>query len=418
MMTWHLSNRCWWSGLGAISTASFAACVLADVLYFSDAPLIADDARFLRSAAGLLADGRFRVGNDVAWEMPGTAIFFAAVSAPGLASPLASIRIANAALVATQSFLLGLLAARIFRDRLAGLSAAAIGGFYPYLVFTQGLAMSETPFDLLLVAGFLATYVWRDQGARVGWGMAAAVAILTAATLVKGSFTILPPILVAAGAIGKRPLAKVVRVLAAATAIYAAVLSPWWIRNDLLLGEFVPFTTSSAFNLYMGNSPNNPDVATYAPYLPGNWAVDHGIALEAIPGELERYRAFRDRAFAYIVEDPQAFVRRAILKLGVFWNIVPNAPAFQKPVYRWVGAATFGPVLALAILSVIWCRRRWLDLLPFYIAIAYFTALHTLTIPSIRYRLPLEPLLMVLAAGPLARLIRHGLNAVGRRAAA
>ena len=402
-----LSDAAWRSGLAAIAIASFVACVLVDLLYFDSARLVSgDEARFLHSAAILLADGQFRVGDDVAWEMPGTALFFAAVSWPGLASPLLSVRIANAALVAGQSVLLGLLAARIFRDRIAGLAAAAVGGCYPYLIFTQGLALSETPFDFLLVAGLVALYSWRDAGARIDRDMALAVAILTAATYVKGSLTVLPPLLVAAGAIGRRPASQVAHVLAVAGVLFAVLMSPWWVRNATLLGAFVPFTTSSTMNLYMGNSPNNPGIATYSPYLPQDWAVDHGVALEAIPGELDRYRAFRDRALAFIVADPAAFVRRAIVKFGVFWNIFPNAPAFQQPLYRWAGAATFGPVLALALLCGLGCRSRWRDLLPLCLVFVYITALYTLTIPSIRYRLPLEPLLIVLAAFPLAGLVR------------
>jgi 4-amino-4-deoxy-L-arabinose transferase-like glycosyltransferase len=415
VMPTDLSNRRWWVGLCGIGVASFLACLLVDFLYFDSSSLISgDEARFLRSAAGLLAHGQFRVGADVAWEMPGTAIFFAAITAPKLAAPVAAIRIANALLVAGQAVLLGLLAARLFRDRLAGLAAALLGGFYPYVVFTQGMALSETPFDFLLVAGLLAVYRWRDDGARIGGRMAVAVAILTAATYVKGTLTILAPLLVAAGAVGRRPWRDVARICAVASLLFAALMSPWWARNAILLDTFVPFTTSSTMNFYMGNSPNNPGVATYGPDLPDDWAIDHGVALEAIPGELDRYDAFRDRAVAFIRADPAAFVRRALVKFAVFWNIFPNAPAFQGPLYRWAGAATFGPVLMLALVCAGWWRRRWADLLGIYIVIVYVTALYTLTIPSIRYRLPLDPLLIVLASFPLSVLIRQAMRFADR----
>ena len=412
-MTAHPSNRFLWLGLVAIALASFVVCVSLDFFYFSNSTLSGDEERFLRSATILLQEGHFRVGNDVAWEMPGTAMLFAAVDWLNLAPPLTAIRMMNATLVSLQSVLLGLLAARIFRDRLAGLLAAFIGGFYPYLLFTQGLALSETPFIFLLVAGVLVIYYWRDQGAQVNWTMAAAVAILTAATLIKATLTILPPILVAAAAIGTQPWSRTMRIFVSSAGIYVLLMSPWWARNYVLLDEFVPFTTSSSFNLYMGNSPNNPEVGTYGPYLPQNWSVDHGIDLNLIPGELNRSRAFRDRAKAYIVKDPGAFFHRAIIKLAVFWNIMPNAPAFQKPLYHWMGAASFGPILAFAIVCGIWRRRQFLDLLPFYLTIGYFTALYTITISSIRYRLPIEPLLIVLASGPLAFVIRYGLGDCG-----
>jgi 4-amino-4-deoxy-L-arabinose transferase-like glycosyltransferase len=312
----------------------------------------------------------------------------------------------DAVLVSLQSVLVGLLAARIFHDRLASLLAAAIVAFYPYMVFTQGQALSETPFMFLLVAGLLATYAWRDQGADVNWKMAAAVAILTAATMTKAVFTVLPPVLVTVAAAGKQPFSKTARIFGCSVLVYAALMSPWWVRNYYVLGEFVPFTTSSSRNLYMGNSPNNPDVATYEPYLPADWATFHSVDLDRIPEELERDHALRDSAVTNILEAPGDFFRRALIKLSIFWSIVPNAPAFQKPLYRFVGAATFGPVLIFAIVSAVRQRRQFLLLLPFYITIAYFTAIYTVTIASIRYRLPIEPLLVILGACPLAAIVR------------
>ena len=216
----------------------------------------------------------------------------------------------------------------------------------------------------------------------------------------------MPPILAAAAAISRRSLFDGLRVLITAAALYAALMSPWWVRNYSLLGEFVPFTTSSGEALYSGNSPNNPQVGAYAPYRPQNWAVVDGVSLEAIPGEIDRYKAFRSHAVAYIIRDPADFVRRAIIKLRVFWNIMPNAPGFQKPLYKVMGAASFGPVLALAILGLFQRRRQFFELLPFYLTIGYFTLIYTITMASIRYRLPIEPLLIVLAAGALAVMIR------------
>jgi 4-amino-4-deoxy-L-arabinose transferase-like glycosyltransferase len=259
----------------------------------------------------------------------------------------------------------------------------------------------------LLMAGLLATYAWRDEGADVNWKMGGAIAILTAATMTKAVFTVLPPVLIAVAAVGKQPFSKTVRILGCSVLVYAVLMAPWWVRNYYVFGEFVPFTTSSSRNLYMGNSPNNPDVATYGPYLPEDWATVDGVDLDRIPGELERYRALRSHAVANILEAPGDFFRRALIKLSIFWSIAPNAPAFQNPLYRFVGAITFGPILILAIVCAVCQRRQFLLLLPFYLTIGYFTAVYTVTIASIRYRLPIEPLLIILGAGQLTVIVRR-----------
>jgi hypothetical protein len=44
----------------------------------------------------------------------------------------------------------------------------------------------------------------------------------------------------------------------------------------------------------------------------------------------------RNSAVTNILEAPGDFFRRALIKLSIFWSIVPNAPAFQKPLYRFL----------------------------------------------------------------------------------
>lgn len=394
-----------WTELIAIAIASAAVCVLIDLFYFGSSIITADEERFLASAARLIGTGAFRVGNDVAWEMPGTAILFAAITAGFPATPLLAVRVAQAMMVGIQAGLAGALATVLFRDRLAGVIAALMAGFYPYVLFTQGMALSETPFNLLLVAGFLCLYLWRERGARLDGGLVVATLVLTLATYVKASLSILPPLLVAAASLGVRPASGVFRVLMVSTAVYTALMSPWWIRNHVLLNKFVPFSTSSTMNFYMGNSPNNPAAATYEPYLPADWATDRGTNLAAIPGEIERYRAFRDRAIANIREQPSEFWRRAAIKFKILWAIMPNAPAYQAKFYRLVGLLTFGPVLVLTLICLLRFRRSFL-LAPFVLFGTYLTAVYVITIASIRYRLPLEPLMIVVASNPIAALGR------------
>jgi hypothetical protein len=65
--------------------------------------------------------------------------------------------------------------------------------------------------------------------------------------------------------------------------------------------------------------------------------------------------------------------------------------------------------------AVRWRRRLGL-LAPIYLLIGYFTIVHIVTIASLRYRLPLEPLLVLLAVGPIAQAVAL-LSTVVRRLA-
>jgi hypothetical protein len=55
----------------------FLACVVVDLFYLPPTTIFPDEHRFLAEAARLAATGQFWVNNDRAWEMPGTALFFA-----------------------------------------------------------------------------------------------------------------------------------------------------------------------------------------------------------------------------------------------------------------------------------------------------------------------------------------------------
>ena len=162
----------------------------------------------------------------------------------------------------------------------------------------------------------------------------------------------------------------------------------------------MPFATGSGANLYLGNNPANPHAGI-------NWQTDvepEVVArVNAIADERARQREYVDLAVDYIVRDPAAFLDRLGKKFIRFWKPVPNADAFDHGIYAVISAATFGPLLVFAIVGAVRWRRRVGLLAPIYLLIGYFTIVHIVTIASLRYRLPLEPLLILLAAGPIAQ---------------
>ena len=122
---------------------------------------------------------------------------------------------------------------------------------------------------------------------------------------------------------------------------------------------------------------------------------------------MERQRAFGKEALDYIKDNPATFLRGAVKKFIRFWNLVPNAAEFKNGLYSIISAASFGPIIALALICAVRRRRQWRRLAPLYLIIGYFTAVHIITIASLRYRLPIEPILILLAAEPLAAIFER-----------
>jgi 4-amino-4-deoxy-L-arabinose transferase-like glycosyltransferase len=383
--------------------ACLIACSIINLFYFPPTPIFPDEHRFLASAARLAMTGEFWVGADRAWEMPGTALFFApAVWLFGPDAAVVPIRIAQSILLIAQSALAATIARRIFGRGAVDVIAAILVALYPFFLFYQGLLLSETLFNTLLLAAIAALYWWRDRGLHIDAALVVTCLCFAAATYTKATLTILPPLLIAATAwTSGTQLRKALTVLLAASCLYGAFMSPWWIRNATVLGAFVPFATGAAQNLYIGNNPNNPNGGI-------DWAsdVEPDVAKKifAIPNEVERQRAFSKKAVDYIKRNPAAALRVAGKKFIRFWNVIPNASEFKTGLYAAVSAASFGPILLLALACAARWWRRWRFFVPIYLLVGYFTLIHVVTIASLRYRLPIEPFLIVMAAGMLCEL--------------
>jgi 4-amino-4-deoxy-L-arabinose transferase-like glycosyltransferase len=393
-----------------VLVVSLLVCIGIDTVYFPHSAVFpGDEMRFLNTARTLISTGSLNVGGDRAFEMPGTALFFVPFVYTFGDQALVPIRIAQGLLLGIQALLIGSIAKDLFGDRLKAMMATLITALYPSLLFMQGLALSETLFNTFLIAGFAALYRWRDKGAGSDFALVGTVVLFACAALTKATLTWLPPFLLAAIPLFEgRGLGKSARVFAVSAAAYCILLAPWWARNYAVLGEFIPFTTSAGLNLYLGNNPNNPHAGV-------NWATDteqdRVRAMMDIPNEVERGRAFSKAATDYIRSDFRAFVERAVRKFLRYWSPIPNADTLRSIASTLISALSFAPILALALVSTIKNRHRFGALSPIYLLIGYFTFIHVIVIASIRYRIPLEPFLILLAVDPLI----DGLRAVRNR---
>jgi 4-amino-4-deoxy-L-arabinose transferase-like glycosyltransferase len=394
----------WFFRLAPAWLGCLLLCAAINFLYFPDATLFYDEPRYLASAKRLLQTGEFWAEHRRAWEMPGTAVFFAGIIALfGADVSIHAIRTSQSILLVLQSALIGMTARRIFGDDRTATVAATITAFYPFFLYYQGLILSETLFDTLLVAAFASLYWWRERGARIDGAFVLTCLCFAAATMTRATLTVLPPLLLLAAATTAGTAGHAIRVFIVGALLYAAFLSPWWIRNYGLFDTFVPFSTGAGGNLYLGNNSANPHAGV-------DWSTDAEPdvyrRIDAMPDEIALQRAFVAAAVEYIARDPAAFFERMARKLVRFWSLVPNAEAFRGGLYRTISAASFGPVLLLAVVCAVCRRRQWRLLTPIYLLIVYVTLLHTVTIASLRYRLPLESFLILLAAAPLARVRR------------
>ncbi|MCI0362031.1 MAG: glycosyltransferase family 39 protein [Planctomycetaceae bacterium] len=316
-----------------------------------------------------------------------------------LSAVLGTIAVAGVASLARQLF-----------DRRTALVAAGIAAFYPEAIALSTFVLSEAPFCPLMVWQLVAwTKAWKADfrahaHASVGRGTqwAAIAGILGGlATLMRPSWLLFAPFALFIGlAIGpeRRKQALIGGVLLTSLAM---TMIPWWARNYLIAGRFVPTTLQVGASLYDGLSPTATgasDMRFVPRFVAEQKAADAQTAIHHGTFEDRLDRRMRDAALDWGRENPGRVATLAWVKLRRIWSPIPNAAEFGGGLTRLVLTLTYTPVIVLAAIGA-WryVRRDWPYALCVLPAI-YFTCLHVVFVSSIRYRQPAMLVLIVLAA--------------------
>lgn len=358
-----------------------------------------DEDRFYLSALKLVETGEYWTFNYRQWDMPGIAVILSPIAFVfrGEQEFILATRVFQSCLLIANAVMLRQISLMLFKNRGAGMFVYLVVLFYPFFVYYQGLILSENLFIFFLIIGFFMLYRWQ----KAGFGLTspflyAAVGALTLSVYMKATLTYLPPLIIAGFYVmnHKLSLKNILLPLAISALVYGLVMSPWWIRSYTLFERVIPFTTTSTMNMYLGNNPKN---------LTGgcDWATDAEIRLYStyeIP-EMEYMTLYTDATKTFIRENPDRFIALAWMKFKRFWNVIPNHEKYSKGHYKYLSLFSYGVILLMSIISFFLHIKKFRTLTPFYMLIGYFVFVHCVTIASIRYRLPIEPFLIVMASG-------------------
>jgi 4-amino-4-deoxy-L-arabinose transferase-like glycosyltransferase len=279
----------------------------------------------------------------------------------------------------------------MFGDRRAALVAAGLAAIYPFFIFYAVVGLTETLFMTLTIAAFGAWY-------RGAFALAAIFTLLS--ILTRPTIELLPPFLILffAIVIHHLPLRRALQELGVYALIYIFMLTPWWVRNYELYGTFVRLNLGAGLALYSGNNPKNTSGGVSDNVLDTS-------PFDSIADPVARDRAAQSAAFEFIKAHPQRFLKLAGRKFLRFWRLYPFAEQYRSNIYVVTSLLSFAPILLLAIVFVL--SSNWgtvVTTVPLIAFIAYLTLIHMIIVGSIRYRLPIEPFLIVLGAPMLIKI--------------
>jgi 4-amino-4-deoxy-L-arabinose transferase-like glycosyltransferase len=299
-----------------------------------------------------------------------------------------------------------------------GRLAAWLAILDPLAVLVTGRLVPETTFTTVLLLALLASAGWVKtprRGRAIGAGLLWGLAVLTrpAAALL--------PIAVVAWAWTPLGLTSAARERLVQSALLAAslvaVLTPWTVRNAIVMHAFVPITTGGGAALLAGNNA----AAWRDPGSRGGPVPAEPVPARMVPGG-EPASDARDarEALSFALSHVAGWPAAAVAKLGRFWQPVPRSEDLDvlppRPAVRRIASGLIGLGCSLLFPAALWGvartlrgARRWFQALPL-IVILYFSALAVVFFGDPRLRVPIEPAIALFAAAGLEDL-RHRLRA-------
>lgn len=184
----------------------------------------------------------------------------------------------------------------------------------------------------------------------------------------------------------------------AVPAVAAATIPPWAYRNYVVFHKFIPVSTLSGTNFLFGNNElalKHPDMMGYLidKKIPDFEERARGL------NEAERDELARQMAEAWLWENRDKWVSLVWTKIKKFWSPVLHQPSRLA---RWAMLLSWGPVLPLGLPAPVvtsWTFvRNGKSGLIVHIIICIALAAYLVIYVVPRYRFPIEPFFIVLAA--------------------
>ncbi|MBA2293791.1 MAG: glycosyltransferase family 39 protein [Actinobacteria bacterium] len=369
-------------------------------------------------ATTLVASGTFGFLPEVpsAYTQPLYAWFLAALYWP-IERSWVVVGLAQVLLAVATALVVFLIGRRLASTRI-GVLAALVTTLHPYVVWHDVHVNREILDGLLAAVVCLLALLAHDRRA---WPLAAATGGVAGLAILSNTRLVLLPLVLAIFVAWRmRPAGRTMGAAFLVVAAAAATTAPWIVRNDVVIG--CPTITTDTRALWKANNPETYDVLARGgwiddvPDLPGvpPWPERAAaISIEAAKAvdECEQAAFYRDEVLDFWRDEPGEKARLAVQAAGMLWSPVLSVEADESGQQGLAGLAqrTVEPayvvvLYALALWGAFLAPRRFVALAAVLLGLS--TLLAMVFAGTVRYRVPWDFLLAVLAAFALERAWR------------
>lgn len=427
--------------LALIALGALALRIVYILVFKRDEPAIGD-AIYYSNQAIRLAEGRGFVhpfaGGPAADHPPLTALAMAPVVLV-FGKGLLVQRLAMAVIGSLTVVGVGILGRTVTASSRVGLLAAGLAAVYPNLWLNDGVVMSESLATLLLVAVFLALY--RFQGRYTARHLALIGALCGLAILARAESAFLLPLVVLPTVwfAGNRPWWERLGVVAVAGVTAVAVVVPWTAYNLTRFEKPVLLSTNDGLTIlgancdttYYGDGVGLWSFACpFTVPLPAPPPVPEGCHLRpddpwSCADQSEISAVYRAAGIDYISHHKTRFPVVAAARVGRIWGVyapgqmvgysegdLQTTGEGREGWASWWGYAMWWAMVPLAVYGAVLLRRRRVMVLPLVMTAAVITVTAVAFYGLIRFRIPAEIAVVVLAAAAVDGLVSRGPRSV------
>ncbi|GEM_PF-772164 len=310
------------------------------------------------------------------------------------------VRIFQCLMGAAVCYLVFLIGAKVF-NRNAGIIASAIAAFYPLHIFISGML-----YPTLLFTFFIAMTIFSllkiDESESYLYPILAGLFLALATQTIPIIFAFYPFAAFWLLAFVKKPHAQRWKHLLVTFSIAFLALLPWTIRNYLVFGKIVPVRASFSDQLLKVKVNVDSDMKVD---LYKDDVKNSGIGQTELGRQIESMQSknFWNKISSVVLDNPRNFLKRYIGEFFHFWIFYPDPDRvitknkYLSPFTKWVSIFSFSPIFLFSIIGLFGSKRVLRNSILLVFIIFSLVLAYSFFITQMRYRIPIEPYMIIFA---------------------
>jgi hypothetical protein len=293
-----------------------------------------------------------------------------------------------------------------------GLTAAGLTAFYIYFIYYSATLMTE-PFYITAILGLLYLMIIIpdvEQDNVLSTKIAIGLGVtLGAAILLRQLFLLFVPFIILwifIAFIRSSRLIPITKYVFICISILVICILPFTLYNYTRFDSFVLLNTNAGYAFFWGNHPIYG--TKFEGILPPEWGVTYQELIPEAVRHLDEAalgQELLNRGLGFVFDDPLRYIQLSLSRIPVYFNFWPSPNS--SLISNISRIFSFGLMLPFMLLGLFLTMKRKMnvDQWLLIIFILLYTGVHLATWALIRYRLPVDAILLVFAGRAIVDLL-------------